>query len=266
MAAYPDAVFEPRITENLPGVVFDADLSTEVFAEDYAYPADEIVAIETALGLVPQGSYDDVAARLDDFQLVRDLFVPNYFSTQALRLGGDYDPTSIFLPGGYTSFLVSSTYGVGPAVNCANPDGGVFGYMNAFRSRGTLAAPTETFDQDGLLGFNAFGFDINDHPTLDSGIGAATIIFFQDGDAGDGYVPGGYSFRVREDASTVHEGARARASGDWEFNYNCDFTTLSVGGADGIDATIVTAALTTLGSQGSMTFTKGILTAQTPAT
>lgn len=34
----------------------------------------------------------------------------------------------------------------------------------------------------------------------------------------------------------------------------------------GITATIVTAALTTLGTQGSMTFTNGILTAQTQAT
>ena len=36
--------------------------------------------------------------------------------------------------------------------------------------------------------------------------------------------------------------------------------------ADGISVTIVTAQLTTLGSQGSMTFTNGILTAQVPAT
>jgi hypothetical protein len=36
--------------------------------------------------------------------------------------------------------------------------------------------------------------------------------------------------------------------------------------ASGLSVTIVTAQLTTLGAQGSMTFTNGILTAQTPAT
>ena len=34
----------------------------------------------------------------------------------------------------------------------------------------------------------------------------------------------------------------------------------------GLSVTITTAALTTLGTQGSMIFTKGLLTAQTPAT
>jgi hypothetical protein len=34
----------------------------------------------------------------------------------------------------------------------------------------------------------------------------------------------------------------------------------------GLSVTIVTAQLTTLGTQGSMTFTAGLLTAQTPAT
>ncbi len=47
---------------------------------------------------------------------------------------------------------------------------------------------------------------------------------------------------------------------------NIDAVTYSVAGSPGIDATITTAQLTALGSQGSMTFSKGILTAQTPAT
>jgi hypothetical protein len=44
-----------------------------------------------------------------------------------------------------------------------------------------------------------------------------------------------------------------------------DYADLT-GTPTGLSVTIVTAALTGLGSQGSMTFTNGILTAQTPAT
>ncbi len=42
--------------------------------------------------------------------------------------------------------------------------------------------------------------------------------------------------------------------------------TAASNGPAGISATIVTAQLTTLGAQGSMTFVNGVLTAQTPAT
>jgi len=45
-----------------------------------------------------------------------------------------------------------------------------------------------------------------------------------------------------------------------------DGTWASVPGSTGVSATIVTAALTGLGTQGSMTFLNGLLTAQTPAT
>jgi len=53
---------------------------------------------------------------------------------------------------------------------------------------------------------------------------------------------------------------------DTGITINASALNINIGGSPGINATIVTAALTTLGSQGSMTFTNGILTAQTPAT
>ena len=51
-----------------------------------------------------------------------------------------------------------------------------------------------------------------------------------------------------------------------DVNGNINATGIKIATVAGIDAVIVTAALTALGSQGSMTFSKGILTAQTPAT
>ncbi len=58
----------------------------------------------------------------------------------------------------------------------------------------------------------------------------------------------------------------APVAGEYLTGYDSTTGLFSASTTAGIDATIVTAALTTLGTQGSMTFTKGILTAQTPAT
>lgn len=58
------------------------------------------------------------------------------------------------------------------------------------------------------------------------------------------------------------------ASVTWAFNANTNMISAGAGGSppSGYTGTITTAKLTTLGSNGSMTFTDGVLTAQTPAT
>ena len=66
MADYPTGIYSPRTKENKAGVVYDADKTTIVYAEDLNGSDDEIVAIETELGTEPKGSYDDVADRLDN--------------------------------------------------------------------------------------------------------------------------------------------------------------------------------------------------------
>jgi len=58
----------------------------------------------------------------------------------------------------------------------------------------------------------------------------------------------------------------APVAGEYLTGYNTGTGAFSTNATVGISATIVTAALTTLGTQGSMTFVDGILTAQTPAT
>jgi len=65
MADFPTAIFTPRAVANLPGIVYNADDDLTYYAEDYELPTDEIVAIETVLGLNPQGAYNNVAERLD---------------------------------------------------------------------------------------------------------------------------------------------------------------------------------------------------------
>ena len=66
MSSYPSGVYAPRTKENKPGVVYDAGKSTVGFAEDVTKLDDEVVAIETELGVCPKGSATDVAERLDD--------------------------------------------------------------------------------------------------------------------------------------------------------------------------------------------------------
>jgi hypothetical protein len=56
------------------------------------------------------------------------------------------------------------------------------------------------------------------------------------------------------------------AAGEYLTGYNASTGAFSTNASVGINATIVTAALTTLGTQGSMTFVAGLLTASIPAT
>jgi hypothetical protein len=78
-ASYPDAIFEPREKQNRSGVVYDADKKQVIFVEDITYLDDEVVAIETILGVNPEGEADTLAERLavqinDDGTLNDELF------------------------------------------------------------------------------------------------------------------------------------------------------------------------------------------------
>lgn len=65
MAQYPSEIYTPRTMANRPGAVYDVLKTKVIFAEDFNKDRDEIVAIETELGVNPKGAYDDVSARLD---------------------------------------------------------------------------------------------------------------------------------------------------------------------------------------------------------
>jgi len=66
MASYPSAVVTLRTVENKNGVVYDAEKTTVLYAEDENLPNAEIVAIETELGTNPKGAKADVKTRLND--------------------------------------------------------------------------------------------------------------------------------------------------------------------------------------------------------
>lgn len=70
MADYPAAIYSPRTMANRPGVVYDAAKTKVIYAEDFNKDRDEIVAIETELGLNPKGDYADVSERLDALSAV----------------------------------------------------------------------------------------------------------------------------------------------------------------------------------------------------
>ena len=53
MADYPDALFDPRAKENMPGIIYDPAKKTVNFVEDENTIRDEILAIEGVLGLGP---------------------------------------------------------------------------------------------------------------------------------------------------------------------------------------------------------------------
>lgn len=65
MSDYPTSIYDQRVIENVPGVVYDAAKKTRIFAEDVQEMGDEITAIETTLGTNPQGAFSDVDARLN---------------------------------------------------------------------------------------------------------------------------------------------------------------------------------------------------------
>lgn len=64
MADYPTDIFEVRETENLPGLVYDANDKRNFFSEDFQNLAAEITAIEETLGINPQGSFSTVDDRI----------------------------------------------------------------------------------------------------------------------------------------------------------------------------------------------------------
>ncbi len=64
MANFPNTIYSPRTKENKPGVIYDENKTTIIFAEDLSKGDAELVAIETELGTTPSGAYETVKAWL----------------------------------------------------------------------------------------------------------------------------------------------------------------------------------------------------------
>ncbi len=65
MTAFPGGVYSPRLKENKAGIAYDAAKKTIGYAEDITKLDDEVVAIETELGVNPKGIFASVRAWLD---------------------------------------------------------------------------------------------------------------------------------------------------------------------------------------------------------
>jgi len=76
MSAYPNNIDTFRQKENLPGHPFDSANKKAFFVEDIQALESDVVAIESELGLNPSGIFDNVASRLDSFDL--DIEQANY--------------------------------------------------------------------------------------------------------------------------------------------------------------------------------------------
>ena len=66
MASYPNDIYSHREMENLPGTTYDPSAKKTLFAEDIGSLSSELAAIETTLGINPQGTYETVAERIGD--------------------------------------------------------------------------------------------------------------------------------------------------------------------------------------------------------
>lgn len=65
-AEYPGAIYSPRTKSNKDGVTYEPTEPTKIFAEDINYSDQEVVAIETILGINPNATFDSVDLRIAD--------------------------------------------------------------------------------------------------------------------------------------------------------------------------------------------------------
>lgn len=65
MADFPGAIASLRTVDNLPGITYDATKTKQLFAEDINLMAEEVMAIESTLGVNPEGAYPTVVDRLN---------------------------------------------------------------------------------------------------------------------------------------------------------------------------------------------------------
>lgn len=189
MSSFPEEIFEPRETENLPGIVYNPADKKNFYSEDFQNLGTEINAIENALGTEPAGAYATVKAWLTALtEAISGLVVsfldlsdtPSSYSGQAGKIvavnteedalefidapsggGGGYETlASVDLSGGASSSLSSGTF-------TAKKNLRVIIYWGNVSSQ----APTIRFNGD--AGSNYSGSDIDDGTAQGSWSGTA---------------------------------------------------------------------------------------------
>lgn len=105
MNGYPSGIYSHREMENLPGTTYDPSAKKTLFAEDINNLSAEIAAIESTLGVNPQGTYETVAERIGDMGggAVENSGYWQFISSQDIGEG----TTSLItdLPSGYSRYI-----------------------------------------------------------------------------------------------------------------------------------------------------------------
>lgn len=148
------------------------------------------------LTLVPNSAGTTGAVGFQD--ITKAQFSSNGFGSPRLIIGGNSDPTSVFLPGGILSFLVEAD---GDDARFAAYAAGTNHHPQFvfLQSNGTIASPSASSNGEQLSTLEFFGFDTTPQPTLSAGIAAAV-----EGTVGAGVVPGNLSFFAFDDTNTPH--------------------------------------------------------------
>lgn len=152
MADYPDAIFETRETENLPGLVFNPAQKTVLFSEDYQNLAAEITAIETVLGALVNGDFDTVKEWLED--LNEREFVPYTGATSDVDLGSYNFAAPYFKAYSFGGVVFYSDMGVTPLIDVVGVSLGVIGLQKG--------PNTAQLDINALTGTHVFAFPNQD--------------------------------------------------------------------------------------------------------
>lgn len=87
MANFPTTIFNGRQVANRAGVVYDSGKQQVFYAEDHNLLVDEVEAIETILGINPQGDWTSVA----DYLAGIEAWILTYASATDINTGTDED-------------------------------------------------------------------------------------------------------------------------------------------------------------------------------
>jgi hypothetical protein len=95
MSTFPGAIVSFRTMVNRVGVLYDALKTKVIYAEDFNKERDEIIAIETELGVNPSGAYDTVKAWLEALSVSGDILTASTYNKNAaggILLCSQYNP------------------------------------------------------------------------------------------------------------------------------------------------------------------------------
>lgn len=114
MAQYPSEIYTPRLMTNRNNAIYDAARTKDIYAEDFNYDRDEIVAIENELGLNPKGDFADVAERLNSFSIISHTLSPSSPSKPLWTVDTQYYINDEIAYGGYFWKALTDNMGVIP--------------------------------------------------------------------------------------------------------------------------------------------------------